>query len=414
MLSSVKTKLLPHQVQTVKFGLEKKYFFDLSVPGTGKSLSALALIASVGKKAVVICPAHLVNNWINEISKHTTLKASPHFLKFNPENDVFVIPYTKLSKAEETIKNVDMVFADECHFLKSLDSQRTQHAHYLLNKYPPEYLILMTGTVLKNRVTEIYSPLLLLGLGKNVEPKIVNTYKSFYTFACRFTNLRQTPYGAQFSGSKNVEELRKYLLPFAIKHKEDVLSLPELSESNVVVNYNDDPDLMRAFEEFQDKSVGSNIVAKTRSAEAKAPFTANYVMSLIDQDCGPIVVFSDHRKSISLMELEFSKKRVRSITGETSMDKRTDYVNMLNNGQLDVLICSIGSSSSGITLTGASTLVFNDVPFVPGDLDQAKKRIHRLSQTKPCRIVYIVGSTVDERIIKMLNDKTRTINKVLN
>lgn len=413
MAFSLNTELLKHQAQTLQFALDKKYIFDLSSPGTGKTLSALATICSVKKKAAVVCPPHLVNNWLSEVVKHTSLVATPHFLKFNPDTEVFIIPYTQVSKASEIFDNVDIVVLDEVHYIKSLDSQRSKNVHLALYKNVPEYLIMMTGTILKNRIPEIYSPLILLGLGKDVFPKILEHYRSYYTFCCRFTNLKQTQYGANFSGSKNVEELRTFLLPYSIKHKEDVLDLPELSEINVVVDYKDDPELLKAFNEFTGASVGANIVAKTKSAEAKAVFTSNYVMSLLDQDSGPVVVFSDHRKSISIIELELSKKRVRSITGETSMDKRSEYVKMLNNGQLDCLICSIGSSSSGITLTGASKLVFNDVPFVPGDMEQAKKRIHRLSQTKPCQIVYIVGSTVDAKIIKMLNSKTKTINKVL-
>lgn len=409
----LKTKLMDHQGQTVKFALSKKYIFDLSTPGTGKSLSALATIVASKQKAAVVCPPHLVNNWLAETEKHTTLKSSPHFLKFNPESDVFVIPYTQILKAEDILKNVKFVVLDEVHYLKSLDSQRTKNVHTLLYKYTPEYLMMLTGTLLKNRIPEMYSPLILLGLNKGTYPKILEHYKSYYTFCCRFTNVRNTPYGTQFSGSKNLDELRTFIVPYAIKHKEDILNLPELTETKIIVDYKDDPELLKAFEEFQDKGVNANITAKTKSAEAKAPFTANYVMSLIDQDCGPVVIFSDHRKSISVMELELSKKRVRSITGETSMDRRSEYVKMLNNGQLDVLICSIGSSSSGITLTGANRLVFNDVCFVPGDLQQAKKRIHRLSQTKPCQIVYVVGSQVDEKIINMLNNKNRTINKVL-
>jgi len=410
---SLKTELLDHQGQTLKFALSKKYIFDLSLPGTGKSLSSLATICSVKKRAVVVCPPHLVNNWLAECSKHTELKASPHFLRFNEDVEVFIVPYTQVAKAGDIFKNVDIVVCDEVHYLKNLDSQRTKNVHTLLYKKPPEYLIMLTGTILKNRVTEIYSPLILLGLASHVQPKIIEKYRSFYVFCNRFTNVKNTPFGASYSGSKNVEELRTYIVPYAIKHKDDVLNLPELSESKVVVSYKDDPELEKAFNEFTGASVGMNIMAKAKSAESKSVFTANYVLGLLDQDCGPVVIFSDHRKSIATMELELSNKRVRSITGETSMSHRTDYVNMLNNGQLDVLIASIGSSSSGITLTGSSVLVFNDLPFVPGDLEQAKKRIHRLSQTRPCRIVYVVGSTADEKIINMLNNKNRTINKIL-
>ncbi len=410
----LKTQLMPHQEQTRKFTLDKKFIFDLSVPGTGKSLSALSAIDASKKKAAIICPPHLVNTWLYEIEKHTDLRGCPHYKKFTSEKDIFVISYTRVSEAEDIFKNVQFVVCDEAHYLKSLDSKRTQATHNMLYKHTPEYLILMTGTILKNRVDEIYSSLVLLGLGKNVYPKIINHYNSYYLFCCKFTNVKHNGYGTVFSGSKNVDELRTFIKPFAIRHKDDILNLPELTETSIVVRYDDDPALRKAFEEFNGSvASGTNIQAKAKSAEFKAPFTANYVSSLIDQDCGPIVVFSDHRKSIAIMELELSKKRVRSITGETSMDKRSEYVKMLNTGQLDVLICSIGSSSSGITLTGANKLVFNDVPFVPGDLEQAKKRIHRVSQTRPCQIVYVVGSKPDEDIIHMLNGKTKTINKVL-
>ncbi len=409
----LKTDLLPHQITTKEFVLSKKYIFDLSVPGSGKTLSSLAAIVATKSKAIIVCPPHLINNWLSEIEKHTSLRGCPHYLKFNTEFDVYVVPYTKVDKAEDIFKNVTFAVLDEVHYLKSMDSKRTRNTHEMLYKYPPEYLTMLTGTVLKNRVSELFSPLILLGLGKSTYPKILDRYPSFYLFCCRFTNVKNTPFGTQFSGSKNVEELRTYLLPYSIKHKEDVLNLPELSETKVIVEYKDDPELMKAFEAFQDKGVGANIVAKTKSAEAVAPFTAEFVASLIDQDAGPIIVFSDHRKPIEIIELELSKKRVRSITGDTPMERRAEYIKMLNSGQLDALLCSIGAASSGYTMTGAATIVLNDPPFVPGDLDQLKKRVHRISQTRPCRLIYIVGSSVTGRIIDMLNSKIRTINKVM-
>lgn len=408
----LRTKLLPHQIETLKFGLERPYFFDLSDPGTGKTLSAISLVSETKSKAIVICPPHLVNNWLAEVARHSTLRAGPHYLRFDPKYDFFVVPYTKAAQCAEVFKSCNFVVLDESHYIKNLDSKRTQAVHNLMYKYPPARFLAMTGTILKNRIPEIYSPLVLLGLGKTVYPKVLDHYSSYYSFCYRFTNVRQTAYGAQFSGSKNIEELRTFIKPYAIRHKESALDLPEMTEIKITADYKDDPELKRAFEEFQGKGVGANITAKTKSAEAKAPFTANYVGSLIDQDCGPVVVFSDHVKAVARIELELSTRRVRSITGETSMEKRNEYIKMLNSGQLDVLVCSIGSSSSGLTMTGACKLVFNDVPFVPGDLAQAKKRIHRVGQDKPCQIIYVLGSSVDDYIINMLNSKNKTINKV--
>jgi SWI/SNF-related matrix-associated actin-dependent regulator of chromatin subfamily A3 len=86
---------------------------------------------------------------------------------------------------------------------------------------------------------------------------------------------------------------------------------------------------------------------------------------------------------------------------------------MLNNGQLDVLLCSIGAASTGFNLTASNILVFNDPSWVSTDMEQAKKRIHRIGTTKPCRIVNVVGSPTDEYIYNMLAKKDKVINKVI-
>lgn len=130
-------------------------------------------------------------------------------------------------------------------------------------------------------------------------------------------------------------------------------------------------------------------------------------------DLKPVVVFSDHVKPVEMMELELSRYRVRKITGEVSSDKRQDAVDLLNNGQLDVLICTIGSASTGFNLTASSLLIFNDPSWVSTDMEQAKKRIHRIGAKKPCRIINVIGSKTDEHIYQMLAKKDKVINKVI-
>jgi SWI/SNF-related matrix-associated actin-dependent regulator 1 of chromatin subfamily A len=175
-------------------------------------------------------------------------------------------------------------------------------------------------------------------------------------------------------------------------------------------NYKEDSELERAWAEYQE---GGEIspTAKKGSAVAKAHFTAEYVRTEIECNNGPLVVFSDHPDAVHLIEREVSQScRVASIVGGMSMNKREDIVNKFQNGQLDVLALTTGSSATGLTLTRASTVVFNDVPWQPEELHQARKRIDRIGQTKKTRAVYIVGSKVDERIIKTLTAKLKVIN----
>jgi SNF2 family DNA or RNA helicase len=380
--------------------------------GTGKSLSAIASICATGKKAVVICPPFLVENWMNEIRKHSNLKASPHFLKWDG-SDVTIVPYTQLDKSEDVFKNCDFWVSDESQYLKNLQAKRTQRFHYLFYKYTPNYFMMLSGTPLKNRIPEMYSFLLLWDKW-GVKPAITEKYKSFYTFCCRFTNVVQGKYGMSYGGMKNVEELRTYIKEHSIKHEADkVLKLPELMESQIVVSYKNEPELEKAFREFTGSRFTAEITVKVNSATSKAVFTSNYVSDAIDSGEGPVVVFSDHRKPIEIMELELSKLRVRSITGETPMAKRAEYVDMFNNGQLDVLLCTYGAASTGINLTASNLMVLSDLPWEVASLEQAKKRSHRIGQKRPCRIIHVIGSSVDDLILKTLNAKMKVISTVM-
>lgn len=408
----LKSKLLHHQEQTVSLLLSKKCIGDWSTMGTGKSLSALASIIATKEKAVIVCPPFLVENWLNEIKKHTTLRGSPHFLKYSADSDIFVVPYTQLDKCEDIFRNVKFIVADESQYLKNLEAKRTQKFHSLFYKYTPLYFMALSGTPLKNRIPEMYS-FLLLWDKFGVKPAITEKYKSFYTFCCRFTNVVQGKYGMSYGGMKNVEELRSYIKHNSIKHEASVIDLPELSESQVVVSYKENPDLEKAFKEFTGSKFSAEITVKVNSASSKAVFTSNYVSDAIEAGEGPVVVFSDHRKPIEVMELELSKLRVKSITGETPMPVRSNYVDMFNNNQLDVLLCTYGAASTGINLTSSNLMVLNDLPWEVASLEQAKKRSHRLGQKRACRIVHVIGSSVDDLILKTLTAKQKVISEVI-
>jgi SNF2 family DNA or RNA helicase len=410
--SVLRSELLPHQEQTVSLLLSKKCIGDWSTMGTGKSLSAIASVLKTGEKAVIACPPYLVENWLNEIRKHTTLVGSPHFIKWNSSAVFTVVPYTKLDRADDVFKNCKFWIADESQYLKNLEAKRTQRFHNLFYKYTPEYFMALSGTPLKNRIPEVYS-MLLLWDKFGVKPAITERYKSFYTFCCRFTNVVQGKYGMSYGGMKNVEELRTYIKGNSIKHEASVLNLPQLTEYSVVVSYKDDPELSKAFGEFQGGKLSAEITVKVQSATAKAVFTSNYVNECIEAGEGPIVVFSDHRKPLSIMELNLSNLRVRSITGDVSSEKRQNYIKLFNDKQLDVLLCTFGAASTGINLTASNLMVINDLPWEVASLEQAKKRSHRLGQTKPCKIVHVIGSSVDDLILKTLNSKMKVIESVM-
>jgi SNF2 family DNA or RNA helicase len=76
------------------------------------------------------------------------------------------------------------------------------------------------------------------------------------------------------------------------------------------------------------------------------------------------------------------------------------------------IVATIGSMSVGVNLQAANYMVFNDYPWVPADLAQAEKRIHRIGQKSNCFYYYIFSSGVDENIFQTILDKLKITREV--
>jgi len=403
------TELLEHQKTGVEFLLEKRSTGLFDEPGLGKSLEILAAICEVKKPALVVCPPTLQENWKHEITKFTELKL---------DKDISIVPYTMLGKKVTEFSNFGFVAFDEATALKNLDAKRTQKSHYYMQENLPEFFTWATGTPIKNRIPEIYSFLVMLAYYEHVTPNIMVKYPTYYQFCMRFCNVSATPYGSgmKFTGMKNVEELKEYLKPWTIRRlAKDTIKTPDMLNQTIIASYKKDPELAKAYAEFEAGSgCGDNVTAKRDSAISKANFTAEYVESQLEAEMGPVVVFSDHPGAIKIIEgLLKETRKVAAIYQETKMDKRNLIVEEFQAGKYDVILLTIGIGKEGYTLTKSNLVVFNDICWVPEDLNQARKRIDRLSQLRETRCVYIAGSEVDETLIRAITSKRKIIKAVV-
>lgn len=408
-------ELINFQDEGVSFVLDKKMCGIHDEQGLGKTIQALAAICKIKKKALIVVPPYLVQNWLYEGHTFTTLnvKGWSHKTKeIKDEVDIYVIGYTQLSHAEGLFEWADIIVCDESHYLKNLDSKRTEFFFTYFRNHTPEYYISLSGTPIKNRVPEIYPFLLLISFNPLNKHKITDKYDTLYKFCVRFTHIKNNKWGGYVcSGMKNVEELRTYITPWVIRRMtKDVLNLPQLMESNIVASYKNDSALEKEFSRFNSEFTVGDILAKKESAVNKVRFTADYVKELNK----PVVIFSDHLEPLNILEKELSSYKVARIDGSVEKSKRAQIILDFQANKYDYLIATIGACSTGVTLTKAKTLVFNDVSWVPGDIEQAKKRIHRIGQDEVCKIVYVIGSKADEYIIRSIRAKTQVINTVVD
>lgn len=89
-------------------------------------------------------------------------------------------------------------------------------------------------------------------------------------------------------------------------------------------------------------------------------------------------------------------------------------MDLFQSGGLDILICSFGVGSTGLTLTRSSRLILLDRPWTPGDAKQAEDRIRRIGQhAQEVQSIWIAGFSFDDSLDKLLQKKDRNSLRVI-
>jgi len=391
-------KLYGHQVEGVDFALSTPYHINGFEMGLGKTATSLAVACKLGAKTLVVCPAFLRNNWLNEIEK------------FTEGLDITVTSYTQLHKLG--VKGYDFIIADEAHYLKNHKAKRTGAFHELIVNEKPTHLMLMSGTPIKNRVSEFWSLLQLCYYGGSYDI-FKPFFKLYFKFCHSFSYERTFEVNGipivRFDGVKNAEALKSLIAPVYLrKRADDVLDLPDIVNTNIFTKNAKkyDAKLKEAFDLFQIKDP-AYMSLKSANALAKIGDTKELVKDILEQD-KKVVVFTCHRESCRQLA---KKLKCDYIDGSIAPDKRQAIIDKFND-RGSVLIATIGAASTGFNLTSANYMVFNDLPFVPADLEQARKRIHRIGQDLQCFYYYVFSSDTDKELFEMINRKTKDIEKV--
>jgi SWI/SNF-related matrix-associated actin-dependent regulator 1 of chromatin subfamily A len=103
------------------------------------------------------------------------------------------------------------------------------------------------------------------------------------------------------------------------------------------------------------------------------------------------------------------------IDGDTPTEKRHEYVRDFQAGKYQVAVLSMLAAGTGITLTAASHVIFAELYWVPGVLLQSEDRVHRIGQSNPCHIQYVIcDNTLDSYIYKSIQHKLDTIDGCLD
>lgn len=376
--------------------------------GLGKTLTSLSHrdLAS-NTKVLVVCPAYLTFNWADEIKQHTT---------FDLKNfKICSYEYMTKNIFELIDSNFEYVIFDESHYLKSITAKRTKAAYHLVLNSKPKNVVLLTGTPAKNKLESLWSQLKIISLGRPIK----NFPKGLEDFKSEFIEYQRIEYGASLVvfkeiGVKNTPQLIELLKSAALIEKVDKnLDLPESQVSMLSLkNSKVDKILHRIFEESRDdlKNLEKDHISsfKRDTAILKSKLTVQFIKDFVENNPDKsLVVFSCHPSAVKEIASGLKNNSYFEVNQSMGPEERNEVKNKFQEGKRKILIATIGTFSTGVTLTRSHHMIFNDYPWDVDDLKQAMSRIRRIGQTMTCFYYYVVSGDLDKHILKTISLKNK-------
>jgi len=144
------------------------------------------------------------------------------------------------------------------------------------------------------------------------------------------------------------------------------------------------------------------------------------LMQVLDEIEGKAVIWAHYRHDIACIveaiKKEYGEESVVTYYGDTSTEDRQKAIREIQNTESEVrfIVGTPQTGGYGITLTGASTMVYYSNGYDLEKRQQSEARIDRIGQEKPMTYVDIIAEdTIDEKIVKALRDKVNIATEVM-
>lgn len=411
--------------------------------GCGKSLVGLAVMGTLSRLslidcALIVCPLSITGVWESELQKFADYPYSLTILKGTmqkkkeqlgslpkSELQIVVCNYESMWRLEAELQRFHpgLIIADEGHRLKDGTSRQSKAMHRLGDK--ADYRLLLTGTAITNKELDIYSEY------RFTAPQVFG--RSFYAFRDRYSTMGGYGGYVPIFKKEMMEDFLKRMHSIAFRvRKEECLNLPAIIEEVRIVDL--EPKALRLYSEIEDESYAElknsevtalNILTRilrlsqitgghltddehTNHAVSTAKLEAlSDIIDTMQQENRKLVVMARFTAELDDIEALLQKRKIGYSIVRGGIKDRDEQVRRFQEDEdCRVFIGQIQAAGMGLTLTAASTRVFFSLDYNMANFDQAKARIHRVSQTENCHYVYLCcRGTIDNKVLRALRDK---------
>ena len=146
----------------------------------------------------------------------------------------------------------------------------------------------------------------------------------------------------------------------------------------------------------------------------------NQLMNILEEMEGKAVIWAHYRydieKIVAAISKEYGENSVVTYYGDTSTDDRQKAIKKIQDKDSSVrfIIGTPQTGGYGITLTGASTMIYYSNGYDLEKRQQSEARIDRIGQEKPMTYIDLIcEDTVDTKIVESLRSKVNIATQIM-
>lgn len=436
-----------YQLEGVKFLLDKKRILLADGMGVGKTAQAvlgkLELENKTGRKVptLVITPNSVREHWYREIHQYCEEQRigrvvvldeyTREALERVKDADFVIVNYDMFSRTDNSTRDrlsaqgFGYVILDEVHNIKNPAAVRSGHIKEIADR--AEYLCLLSGTPIPNRLNDIY--MLIALLEKDTYKEVRDEQGQVVKTAAQAVREAHWNQPRILRVILERRRLRRELADIAQLPKVDEQLGPDttLNAAQMVV-YDDilNNNMLEGTYKLQqltyallDPSLVDPEALTTDALKAQLAETRASKYDALDRIIEKrtsrgekVVVYSPIFQDGVTQKLAERYKNCGAVVMDGTNARMREAIRQKfqHNPENSVLIAT-DVAGEGINLAAASTVVFLYNPYTPGERQQMIKRVHRRGQKKPVEVITLaIPGTVDEGVIELLRQKEKTIS----
>lgn len=407
----------------------------------GLDVSLSWLSRDIVDSVMIVTKKSLIDNWQHEIGSHSYLRPrilgndrNANFFAFNSPSHLYLIHYEAVLKEYRRLglflktRRVG-VLLDESHRIKNPSANISKAFHDLSDGFCRK--LILTGTPVANRPYDLWSQIYFLDGGLSLG----DDYEEFRGMVNLSNDLGED--SAKAAGlSESLGGVFTKIQDFTVRKTKQTadIVLPRKLVTNVECPM--EPRQAEIYRKFQ-QEMAAVVVAAGRPVLDDAELVLKRLMRLVQVASNPalvdgaymaepgklgvlrdlvyevvdsgdkVIVWTGFVDNAEYLRLELRQFEAVAVHGAIPLSERRQALDTFKASQdCKVLVATPGAAKEGLTLTVANHAIFFDRSFSLDDYLQAQDRIHRISQTKPCRVMNLIGTdTVDEWVDALLSAK---------